>query len=432
MIQLIKFAFIANETKDKKGGFLSIFLLILSGELVFILPYFLSRVFRPTFLEVFNLTNLELGSLFSVYGTVALFSYLFGGSFADRFLPGKLIAISLITTALGGLLLATYPSFFMLQILYGYWGFTTVFLFWSAMIKGTRMWGGTKSQGQAFGFLDGGRGMVAAFMGSIGVFIYSLFLEADVLDANIIERQNAFRYVILFASFVIGIIGVFVYFNLKIKPGEQQISSTSHSIKNIIAVLKLESVWLLMMIILCAYFGYKVTDIYSLYASEVMNYNEIEAANVGSLQLYLRPIACILFGFLADRSKSTFWILIGFLIMLIGSLIFASGLIISDLNTMFFLSLIILAVGTYSIRALYFAILQEGKIALALTGTAVGVISLAGYTPDIFAGPLMGYYLDKFPGLIGHQYVFIYLAGFSVLGLLCTLRFAKISTLYTD
>lgn len=402
-------------------------MLILSGELVFILPYFLSRVFRPTFLEVFNLTNIELGSLFSVYGSVALFSYIFGGSLADRFLPGKLIAISLVTTAFGGLLLATYPSFLVLQILYGYWGFTTVFLFWGAMIKGTRMWGGTKNQGQAFGFLDGGRGMVAAFMGSIGVFIYSLFLETDVQAANIVDRQHAFRYVILFASLVIGVIGVFVFFKLNIKAEEQQPSNTSHSFKNILAVLKLESVWLLMMIILCAYFGYKVTDIYSLYASEVMNYDEIEAANVGSLQLYLRPIACILFGFLADRSKSTFWILIGFLIMLTGSIIFASGLIQSGLNTMFFLSLIILAVGTYSIRALYFAILQEGKISLALTGTAVGVISLTGYTPDIFAGPLMGYYLDKFPGLLGHQYVFIYLAAFSILGVLCTFRFVQIS-----
>jgi hypothetical protein len=113
--------------------------------------------------------------------------------------------------------------------------------------------------------------------------------------------------------------------------------------------------------------------------------------------------------------------------MLTGSIIFASGLIQSGLNTMFFLSLIILAVGTYSIRALYFAILQEGKISLALTGTAVGVISLTGYTPDIFAGPLMGYYLDKFPGLLGHQYVFIYLAAFSILGVLCTFRFVQIS-----
>ena len=378
-------------------------------------------------MDVFDLTNVELGSLFSVYGTVALFSYIFGGSLADRYLPGKLIAISLILTSLGGLLLATYPSFFVLQIIYGYWGFTTVFLFWGAMIKGTRIWGGTKNQGQAFGFLDGGRGLVAALMGTIGVFIYSFFLETDVQAANILDRQNAFKYVILFSSLVVALSGVLVYFYLNIKPDEEQgFSSSSHSLKDILKVLKLESVWLLMLIILCAYFGYKVTDIYSLYASEVMRYNEIEAANIGSLQLYLRPISCVLFGFLADRSKSILWITVGFLIMLLGSLLFASGVIKSHLNLLFFLSLIILAVGTYAIRALYFAVMQEGKISLALTGTAVGIISLTGYTPDIFAGPLMGYYLDRFPGLLGHQYVFIYLVGFSVVGLICALRFARI------
>ena len=171
-------------------------------------------------MDVFDLTNVELGSLFSVYGTVALFSYIFGGSLADRYLPGKLIAISLILTSLGGLLLATYPSFFVLQIIYGYWGFTTVFLFWGAMIKGTRIWGGTKNQGQAFGFLDGGRGLVAALMGTIGVFIYSLFLEADVQAANILERQHAFKYVILFSSLVVALAGVWVYFYLNIKPDE--------------------------------------------------------------------------------------------------------------------------------------------------------------------------------------------------------------------
>jgi len=378
-------------------------------------------------LDVFDLTNVELGSLFSVYGTVALFSYIFGGSLADRFLPGKLIAISLILTSLGGLLLATYPAFFVLQIIYGYWGFTTVFLFWSAMIKGTRIWGGTKNQGQAFGFLDGGRGFVAALMGTIGVFIYSLFLETDIQAANILDRQNAFKYVIIFSSLVVALSGVLVYVYLNIKPDEEQgISSSSHKLKDILKVLKLESVWLLMLIILCAYFGYKVTDIYSLYASEIMKYNEIEAANIGSLQLYLRPISCVLFGFLADRSKSILWITIGFLIMLLGSVLFASGIIKSHLNLLFFLSLIILAVGTYAIRALYFAVMQEGKISLALTGTAVGIISLTGYTPDIFAGPLMGYYLDRFPGLVGHQYVFIYLVGFSVVGLICALRFARI------
>ena len=118
------------------------------------------------------------------------------------------------------------------------------------MIKGSRLWGGTKNQGQAFGYLDGGRGMVAAFIGSIGVFIYSFFLDVNVQDASIIERQDSFRYVVLFTSFIIGGFGIIVYFKLNIKPEEKHIRiSSSHSFKNIIVVLKSESIWLLMIIL---------------------------------------------------------------------------------------------------------------------------------------------------------------------------------------
>lgn len=402
--------------------------MILSGELIYILPYFLPRVFRPTFLAVFDLNNLELGSLFSVYGAVAFFSYIFGGTFADKFLPRKLIATSLILTSLGGFVLMYYPSFMILQILYGYWGFTTVFLFWGAMIKGTRIWGGSQNQGQAFGFLDGGRGLTAALMGSVGVFIFSLFLPEDVISSSIKERQDAFQSVILFSSIMVALIGVLVYFFMKTKT-EKGIfqSDNTHSLNNILAVLKLETVWLLMIIILCAYFGYKVTDIYSLYASDVMGYDEVNSANIGSLQLYLRPIACFAIGFLADKTNGISWIIKGFFVMLTGSLLFASGILVADQYILFFISLIILALGTYAIRALYFAILKEGDISLALTGTAVGVISLSGYTPDIFAGPLMGYFLDKFPGVEGHQYVYAFLGLFSFIGLIASSRFARIT-----
>ena len=37
--------------------FLILTLLILSGEFIYFLPYVLSRVFRPTFLDVFQLNN---------------------------------------------------------------------------------------------------------------------------------------------------------------------------------------------------------------------------------------------------------------------------------------------------------------------------------------------------------------------------------------
>lgn len=402
--------------------------MILSGELIYILPYFLPRVFRPTFLAVFDLNNLELGSLFSVYGSVAFFSYIFGGTFADNFLPRKLIATSLILTSLGGFVLMYYPSFMILQILYGYWGFTTVFLFWGAMIKGTRIWGGSQNQGQAFGFLDGGRGLTAALMGSVGVFIFSFFLPEDVISSSIKERQDAFQSVILFSSIMVALIGVLVYFFMKTKTEKGVFQSdNTHSLNNILAVLKLETVWLLMIIILCAYFGYKVTDIYSLYASDVMGYDEVNSANIGSLQLYLRPIACFAIGFLADKTNGISWIIKGFFVMLIGSILFASGILVADQYILFFISLIILALGTYAIRALYFAILKEGDISLALTGTAVGVISLSGYTPDIFAGPLMGYFLDKFPGVEGHQYVYAFLGLFSIIGLIASSRFARIT-----
>ena len=402
--------------------------MILSGELIYILPYFLPRVFRPTFLAVFDLNNLELGSLFSVYGSVAFFSYIFGGTFADKFLPRKLIATSLILTSLGGFVLMYYPSFMILQILYGYWGFTTVFLFWGAMIKGTRIWGGSQNQGQAFGFLDGGRGLTAALMGSVGVFIFSFFLPEDVISSSIKERQDAFQSVILFSSIMLALIGVLVYFFMKTKTEKGVFQSdNTHSLNNILAVLKLETVWLLMIIILCAYFGYKVTDIYSLYASDVMGYDEVNSANIGSLQLYLRPIACFAIGFLADKTNGISWIIKGFFMMLAGSILFASGILVADQYILFFISLIILALGTYAIRALYFAILKEGDISLALTGTAVGVISLSGYTPDIFAGPLMGYFLDKFPGVEGHQYVYAFLGLFSIIGLIASSRFARIT-----
>ena len=137
-------------------------LLILAGESIFILPFVLSRVFRPTVLDVFDLDNVQLGICFSVYGIVALISYMFGGPLADKYPPRKLIAIALWMTALGGLFYATFPSYTALKIIYGYWGFTTIFLFWPSLIKATRVWGGSDAQGKAFGFLDGGRGLVGS------------------------------------------------------------------------------------------------------------------------------------------------------------------------------------------------------------------------------------------------------------------------------
>jgi nitrate/nitrite transporter NarK len=403
--------------KQKNAPWYYLLLLILAGESVFILPFVLSRVFRPTVLEVFKLDNVQLGLCFSVYGILALLSYLFGGPLADKYPPRKLIALALLMTAMGGLLYATFPSYTVLRVLYGYWGFTTIFLFWSPMIKATRVWGGTTSQGKAFGFLDGGRGLVGALFGTMGVLIFSLFLTSKIAEATVSESRIAFRYVILVSSGIVALVGVMVWFFMKMdREAEKEINLDKISVSQIKQVLRLPSVWLLMVIILCAYVGYKITDIFSLYAQDVMLYNQVQSAQVGTFLLFMRPVIGVLIGILADRSQTTYWLLVSFIISFIGALLFATGIISESATSLFFVSVLIVATGVYAARSLYFAVMERGQIPLVLTGTAVGLISLIGYTPDIFAGPAMGYLLDNSPGAQGHENVFWMLALFSFMG----------------
>ncbi|TXE17318.1 MFS transporter [Psychroserpens burtonensis] len=404
----------------------TIILLILAGESVFILPFVLQRIFRTTFLESFAISQSELGSCFSIYGLVALVSYLFGGPLADKFRPHILMSIALMLTALGGFYLASYPSLANLHVLYGFWGFTTIFLFWAAMIKATRIWGGQSKQGIAFGFLDGGRGLVAALFGSVGVLVFSAFITKDMELTSVLERKEAFKQVITYTAFAVCVVSILVFFFLRNlnSSEEKQIEikigidkPKTLTLANFKTVMQFKAVWLLMIIILCAYFGYKMTDLFSQYAEQVMNYNKIEAAKVGTSLLYLRPIIGVVIGVLADRTRASLWIMIGFLLMLVTSGVFASGLINDSSTLLFILSIGTMALGVYSARVLYFATLEESKIPLALTGTAVGFISIVGYTPDIFAGPLMGYFLDKNPGAIGLQHSFRIMTLFSLVGL---------------
>jgi MFS family permease len=402
-------------------------LIILAGESVFILPFVLARVFRPTVLEAFELTNLELGLCFSIYGIVAMVSYPFGGPLADRFPPRKLMAGALWTTGLGGFVYAMFPSFETLQVLYGYWGLTTIFMFWAAMIKATRIWGGSDSQGKAFGFLDGGRGLVGALFGTLGVLIFSLFVVGEVTELSAEDTREAFKQVILASSGIVILVGVLVWFFLKLdKETEKNVILERITISQIKEVLRLPSVRLLMIIIMCGYVGYKITDVFSQYANDVMLYDKVESAQVGTFLLYIRPIVGVLIGILADRSRITLMLLLSFIISFFGALFFAFGLVTESLSLLFFVSIFITAAGVYGVRSLYFAVMERGQIPLVLTGTAVGLISLVGYTPDIFAGPSYGYLLDNSPGIEGHQHVFWMLATFSFIGGVASFYYYKI------
>lgn len=402
-------------------------LLILAAESIFFLPYVLSRIFRPTVLEVFQIDNIQLGFCFSVYGFVAVISYLVGGLIADKYMPGKLIASSLWLTSLGGLLYASYPSYFMLKLLYGYWGFTTVFLFWAPMIKAARIWGTATSQVKSFGLLEAGRGVVGAFIGSASVVLFALFMNDDSVETSLSETRNAFTYVIYLSSGIVALVGLLVWNFMKLNTDKElAVVNDTISVGKVFEVLRLPSVLLLMVVVLCAYMGYKTTDIIALYASEIMNYSQVKSAQIATFLLYARPTVAFVLTVFFIRYDATLLLFWGFVVSLFSSFMFCTGLITSALPIVFICSILTMAIGVYGLRTLYFSVMELGDIPLLATGTAVGLISIVGYTPDVFSGPLIGYLLEYYKGIEGYKYVFFMLFVCSLVGCFASWKYYKL------
>ena len=401
--------------------YLGLLALIIAGEVIFSLPFHIPRFFRPTMLEVFDLSNTQLGDIFALYGVVAMLAYFPGGTLADRFPARKLMAFSLLATALGGFYLYTLPGRTGLYILFAYWGLTSILLFWAAMIKATREWGGSHEQGLAFGMLDGGRGLVASLLASLAVLILAQRLVGAA------DNQAGLQSVILFYSVATVLAAVIVWFALP-KAQDKAAATRGNELTaerpHWRQVLRESSVWLQAGVVVCAYCGYKSLDNYGVYAVEVLNMNQLQAAELTTYASYSRPVAAIAAGLWADRWRSSgvitvlfalgaiaFFLMRGFAGVLPGSLIIAN--------------VVITFVAVYALRGIYFSLIEEAKLDARITGSAVGLISVLGFTPDIFFAALTGRLLDANPGAVGFGHYFLMMALISALGMVCTVVLAR-------
>lgn len=192
---------------------------------------------------------------------------------------------------LGWACISDFPRLFGTTVIVWLLGFHDYFFVLGPNDKATRVWGGAHSQGRAFGFLDGGRGLVGALFGLLGVLVFSGMIGNDSSGSSAAVNQNAFAYVIYSCSFLVAVIGIFVWRYLKFERTTDHVLEVAGiTIGDIRTVLKLPAVTLLMVIILCAYVGYKITDVLSLYAADVMRYDQAGAAELGTFLLSIRPV----------------------------------------------------------------------------------------------------------------------------------------------
>lgn len=406
---------------------IQITVLILAGEMIFSLPFHTSRFFRPTLLDVFGFSNTNLGDMFAVYGITAMLAYFPGGVIADRYSARKLLTLSLVLTGLGGLYMATIPSGISMALLYGYWGVTTILLFWAAVLKATREWGGDLSQGRAFGILEGGRGLAAAGFAVFAVAVMASMLPADVVSASDAEQRAAFRSVILLYSTITAAIGLLTWFLFPDTETRSSSSSLASSMNGAIDALARPIVWAKAGIVICAYCGYKGLDNLSLYAVQVLGMNEVEGARLFAYASYMRPVAAVVAGILADRYIASRTIGAIFVALTISFGILSIATPKTGWLAIIYINIYVSVIGVFAIRGVYYALLEETRTPPHITGTTIGVMSFVGYTPEIFFAPIGGRILDAAPGIPGHQNYFLFLAAISSLGLAVVLGLARIN-----
>ncbi|MCP3722509.1 MFS transporter [Paraburkholderia sp. CNPSo 3272] len=394
--------------------YVQLLLLVLAAGGIYPLLY-LRQVYQTTMLDVLHIDNAQLGYLYSVLGIVFFVSYLPSGWLADRVAPRLLICFSLIGTGALGLWYSTAPSFHALLVIFCLWGVTTGLTFWASVLKRVRMIAGANEQGRFFGLLDGGRGLVEALLATAALALFAAATGAGRGEAA------ALRHVIYMYSFTCIALGALMSFFKDPAPAQAErkpveANANGSLWRDLATLAAIPQLWLMAAVVFCGYQIFWATYSFSAYLQQgEMHMTVVAAGMVTTAKLWMRPIGGIGGGFLGDR-LSNLRVLIWALFLAVAGLI---GLILLPaLRNMALLGAVVLFIGlmTYAIRGLYWTLLDYCAIPMRITGLAIGLVSLIGYSSDIFLPLVNGYITEHYAGMLGYQIYFAYVAAIGTLG----------------
>ena len=346
-----------------------------------------------------------------IYGLVAIPAYLFGGPLADRFPARWLMSIALIATAAIGAVFLGEPSPTLLAVAYGGFGLSTILLFWSAMIRVTHQIGGPERRGLAFGVLDAGRGAVAA-----GLATALAFGVAD-------DGQGGADLRTVVGVMIATVVVAAVVVALTIGDGHQASDAAGFDVRQLRSVVGNVGLWRQGGVLLAAYVGYKSIDLFGVWAVEVAETSETDAARWTLAALWMRVPATLSVGWLSDFTDRRRWLAALFagaaaaLFVLAvlpgigtGSASRSVGCVIAAV------AVLSSAASIYAMRAVYFAMFDSLGVPAAAVGTAAGLVSMIGFLPDVFFLAVAGRIIDVMPDGVGVRWVLAGVAAMSLVG----------------
>lgn len=391
--------------------YLQLGVLILAAGAIYPLIY-LRQNFEVSILESFEITNLQLQQCYSMLGVIFVVTYLPSGWLADKVSPRWLMSFSLALTGILGLWFSTMPSFQTLLIIFAGWGIATGLTFWAALIKGVTVLAKHEEQGRFFGFLEGGRGLVEAILATIAVAWFAHSLNTLGQSTGVALQKVVYLYI----GFAL-LLSLMVTIAIDDESSVGAERSTETLWQDLRTLFARQELWLAAFCILCGYQLFWATYAFSGYLQNIYGMTAVAAGSITVAKLWMRPVGAVAAGFVGDRFKRE-KVLAG--LMLAGSVALAA-LIVLPLNVSAgALLAVVLLIGlmTYAIRGIFWATLDSCGIPVRIKGLAIGVISLVGYSPDIYLPLINGVLLERFPGKTGYS---MYFGGIVLFGLLGTL-----------
>jgi sugar phosphate permease len=386
--------------------YVKLLFLMMAGGAIYPLLY-LRQNFELTLLATLDISLAQLNVAHSVLGTSFFVSYVPSGWLADRFSPRSLLTFSVAMTGVIGLWYGSLPEAKWITLIFGLWGITTGLTFWAALIKGCSLLAPEDQQARFFGLLEGGRGLFEALLATIAVagfaFVVSSFSASD---------ETAMVQVIYFYSGVCLVIGALLWFVLRDTAagddgsrGQTAKATLRQTLDDLIGLLLNIRVWLVAICILTGYQVFWATYTYSAFLQTQFGLDAIAVAALTTVRLWMRPIGAVLAGFIGDRFHPVRSL--GIAILLAGFSLIALLILPADSPyTLLYFAVATSSVVIYGVRGIYWASFNTTRVEPRRAGLAIGLVSMIGYTPDIYMPLINTYLIDTYGNAVGYQLYF--------------------------
>lgn len=387
---------------------------------------FLKDAFYVPMQEFMGLSHTQIGTAMSIAGLISTFGFLASIYLTDRVSKKIMIPLSLISICLCGVWLSTFPAYGVFLLIYCLLAVCADMLYWPTMLKTVRLLGNEDEQGRMFGIMEAGRGLMDTIVAFSALGIFSAF------------GSNAFglKMAILFYSVVPGVIGVILYFLLEpdqnvSKPSESEknVSANKQAWEGVVRALKNKNIWLVsfnVFFVYSVYCGltYFIPFLEEIYALPVAMVGVYGIINQYGLKMLGGPVG----GYITDKvlHSATRYLQIAFAIVAVILVIFT---ILPHQNMGIILGMAIsltISAFVYSMRAIFFAPMDEVDVPREITGSAMSLGSFIGYLPGAFMYAVYGGILDNFSGIAGYRIVFAVMAVFAAGGILLSTYILKI------